>query len=135
MKVEIAENHGGAEITCWCGPEEVKVSHKEMKVDPEGKLLDEIDVMVALLDAASAAVGSIPRPEQPPIEGGETPAARKEREEKNRKALEEWRTERERIELEEEETMYKEAADAQAQAAESKAQAEPQPEPEQPQPA
>jgi hypothetical protein len=132
MKVEIAENHGGAEITCWSGPEEVKVTHKELKTDPEGNPLDELDLMVTLLDAASAAVGSIPRPVQPPPEGGETKSERLEREENNRKALAEWRTERERIELEEEEAMYKKAADAQAQAAEAKTQAEPQPE--QPQP-
>jgi hypothetical protein len=107
MKVEIAENWGEAAIICYVGPEEVKVTHKEAKLSAEGQYLDEIDVMVALLDAASAAVGSIPHPELPPLEGGETPAARKEREEKNRKELEEWTKERERIEAEEDEALLK----------------------------
>ena len=122
MKVDIGENHGGAEITCYCGPEKVKISHKEPKKDAEGNLLNEADVFVALLDAASAAVGSIPKAEEAP-EGGETKAEQKEREERNAKALADWQTERTEIEAKEEEEMQ---AKLQAEAPAPPPQEEPQ---------
>jgi len=116
MKVELAESWGEVAIICWVGLEEVRVAHKELKLDAEGEPLNEAEVLVALLNAASAAVASIPQAEQPPPEG-ETAAARKEREEKNAKALEDWTKERATIEAEEEEAMNKKAAEAQAAAA------------------
>lgn len=107
MKVEIAENYGGAAIICYAGPDEIKVQHFEHKFDAAGKLIDELDLLKTLLDAASAAVASVPRPA--PAPEGETKSDAKARQEKNAKALEKWQAEQDNA-LEEAEAAAQKAA-------------------------